>query len=120
MLETRPFVSTSASIFTSPLIRCVRASCGYEGATEDSNLAGVTFPPTARGLAGAFGGDARAEAEHHHAELRRAAENLRRSMPDLRVEGYFVDFEGVWSAELELVLATVLRWRLRRISHSTV
>jgi hypothetical protein len=31
------------------------------------------------GLAGGFHGDARAEAEHHHAELRRAAANLTKS-----------------------------------------
>jgi carbonic anhydrase len=50
---------------------------------------------------GAYGGmakfgDARAEAEHHAAELRRAAECLRASIPELEVRGYFVDFEGVW------------------------
>ena len=53
------------------------------------------------GLAGAFGGDAQAEAEHHHAELRRAAENLRKAIPEVEVDAYFMDFEGVWSAELE-------------------
>jgi hypothetical protein len=53
------------------------------------------------GLAGAFGGDAQAEAEHHHAELRRAAETLRTAIPGVEVDAYFVDFEGVWSAELE-------------------
>jgi carbonic anhydrase len=55
------------------------------------------------GLAEGFGGDARAEAEHHLAELRRAAENLRKAIPSVDVDAYFVDFEGVWSAELELV-----------------
>jgi hypothetical protein len=55
------------------------------------------------GLAEGFGGDARAEADHHHAELRRAAENLRTAIPGVEVDAYFVDFEGVWSAELELV-----------------
>ena len=54
------------------------------------------------GLDGGFGGDARAEAEHHHAELQRAAENLKRAIPDIAIEAYFVDFEGVWSAELEI------------------
>jgi carbonic anhydrase len=53
------------------------------------------------GLAGGFGGDARVEAEHHHAELRRAAENLQKAIPGVEVDAYFVDFEGVWSAELE-------------------
>jgi len=54
------------------------------------------------GLDDGFGGDARAEAEHHHAELQRAAENLKRAIPDIAIEAYFVDFEGVWSAELEI------------------
>ena len=54
------------------------------------------------GLAEGFGGDARAEAEHHHEELRRAAESLRKAIPGVDVDAYFVDFEGVWSAELEL------------------
>jgi hypothetical protein len=48
----------------------------------------------------AFGGDARAEAEHHEAELQRAAECLRAAIPSLEVRGYFVDFEGVWEADL--------------------
>jgi len=53
------------------------------------------------GLEGGFHGDARAEAEHHHEELRRAAANLKKVMPGVRVAGYFVDFEGIWDAELE-------------------
>jgi hypothetical protein len=52
------------------------------------------------GLA-AFGGDAQAEAEHHAAELRRAADNLRQAIPGIVVQGYFVDFEGIWDAEIE-------------------
>ena len=55
------------------------------------------------GLAVGFGGDTRAEAGHHHAELRRAAEHLRKSIPEVEIQAYFVDFEGVWAAELELV-----------------
>ena len=47
------------------------------------------------GLAG-FGGDARAEAEHHQNELRRAAVNLENAIPGIKMEAYFVDFEGVW------------------------
>jgi hypothetical protein len=58
------------------------------------------------GLAEGFGGDARAEAEHHLAELRRAAENLRMAIPEVAVDTYFVDFEGVWAAELEMVQGT--------------
>ena len=52
------------------------------------------------GLEARFGGDTRAEAKHHEAELQRAAETLRRAIPGLQVEGYFVDFDGVWAAEL--------------------
>jgi len=48
-----------------------------------------------------FGGDSRAEAEHHHVELQRAAETLRKALPELAISAYFVDFEGVWEAEVE-------------------
>jgi carbonic anhydrase len=51
------------------------------------------------GLA-AFRGDTAAEAAHHEGELQRAAANLKAAFPDLQVEGYFVDFEGVWDAEI--------------------
>lgn len=52
------------------------------------------------GLAGGFQGDARAEADHHKVELRRAAANLVQAIPGLDVQAYFVDFEGVWEADL--------------------
>lgn len=55
------------------------------------------------GLAGGFGGDAVAERAHHHEELRRAAENLARAIPGVEIGGYFVDFEGVWEADLAAV-----------------
>jgi carbonic anhydrase len=58
------------------------------------------------GLAEGFRGDARAEAEHHLAELRRAAEYLRKAIPEVEVDAYFVDFEGVWAVELEMVQGT--------------
>jgi hypothetical protein len=48
----------------------------------------------------AFGGDAAAERVHHHDELRRAAENLASAIPGVEVSAYFVDFEGVWEADL--------------------
>ena len=54
------------------------------------------------GLDGGFGGDAAAERAHHHEELRRAAENLARAIPGVEVTAYFVDFEGVWEADLDL------------------
>ena len=55
------------------------------------------------GLDGGFGGDVAAERVHHHEELRRAAENLVRAIPGVEVAGYFVDFEGVWEADLAAV-----------------
>jgi carbonic anhydrase len=55
------------------------------------------------GLADGFRGDTHAEAEHHQAELQRAATNVATAIPGMAVEAYFVDFEGVWRAELEPV-----------------
>ncbi|MCX6632123.1 MAG: hypothetical protein NTW28_31320 [Candidatus Solibacter sp.] len=55
------------------------------------------------GLAAGFSGDAAAERVHHHEELRRAAENLARAIPGIEIGAYFVDFEGVWQAELAAV-----------------
>jgi len=52
------------------------------------------------GLAQAFGGDARKEAEHHERELHLAAASVLRAIPNVQVETYFVDFEGVWEVEL--------------------
>lgn len=52
------------------------------------------------GLAGGFGGDAKAEAENHRQELQRAATFLNEEIPGLDVLAYFVDFEGVWQSEL--------------------
>jgi hypothetical protein len=49
----------------------------------------------------AFDNDRTAEAEHHRLELHRALVNLRLHIPRLRVDGYFVDFEGVWQAEAD-------------------
>lgn len=52
------------------------------------------------GLAEGFRGDARAEAAHHQGELTLAAANLLQAIPGVDVQGYFVDFEGIWDAEL--------------------
>jgi hypothetical protein len=52
------------------------------------------------GLDGAFRGDAKAEAVHHKQELHRAAAYLAEAIPGVDVEGYFVDFEGIWDAEI--------------------
>ena len=51
------------------------------------------------GLIGGFGNNARAEADHHEEELRRAKECLQRAMPGIGVQAYFVDFEGIWAVE---------------------
>jgi carbonic anhydrase len=47
------------------------------------------------GLA-AYNGDRHAEAQHHVQELWRAAELLRNAFPEVKVESYFINFEGVW------------------------
>ena len=52
------------------------------------------------GLMGGFGGDRLAEAENHERELRRAAANLWKVIPEIAVRAYFVDFEGVWEVEV--------------------
>jgi len=52
------------------------------------------------GLAEGFHGDAHAEAIHHKQELHRAAANLAEAIPSLEIQAYFVDFEGIWDAEV--------------------
>lgn len=51
------------------------------------------------GLA-AFGNNVQTEAEHHHRELQKAAATLRRAIPIVEVSGYFVNFEGIYEADL--------------------
>jgi carbonic anhydrase len=51
------------------------------------------------GLA-AYGGNRQAEAEHHVSELGRAAGLVRATFPEVEVEGFFINFEGVWQADL--------------------
>jgi hypothetical protein len=46
-----------------------------------------------------FGGNSLAEAQHHEAELRNASAWLQQAIPGLEVQGYFVDFEGIWLVE---------------------
>jgi carbonic anhydrase len=43
-----------------------------------------------------FKGDEAAEADHHRSELLRARELLTSNFPDISVEPYFVNFEGIW------------------------
>jgi hypothetical protein len=57
------------------------------------------------GLAGGFGNNARAEAQHHEEQLRVAADFLRQAVPGVDVQAYFVDFEGIWAIELHDQLA---------------
>ncbi len=52
------------------------------------------------GLAQGFHSDAQAEALHHKQELQRAAANLSKAIPGIEIQGYFVDFEGIWDAEI--------------------
>jgi hypothetical protein len=49
------------------------------------------------GLA-AFENDPAREAENHRSDLHRALEFMQAEIPELTVQGYFVDFEGVWEA----------------------
>ena len=44
-----------------------------------------------------FGGDAAVERAHMKSEMLRARTNLAAAIPELEVDGYFVDFEGVWA-----------------------
>jgi carbonic anhydrase len=47
-----------------------------------------------------FRGDTAAEAEHHQQELQSAAAALKAAIPGIEIQGYFVDFEGVWEVEV--------------------
>lgn len=47
------------------------------------------------GLA-AYKGDAEAEAKHHFQELQKAADLVKETFPDLKVECFLVNFEGVF------------------------
>ncbi len=48
----------------------------------------------------AFNGDTQAEADHHRDELKRARATLAAAIPDLQVDAYFVNFEGVWEPKM--------------------
>lgn len=49
----------------------------------------------------AFGGDPQAEFLHHRDELHRAAAALKAAIPEIDVDVYFVNFEGIWTTEAE-------------------
>jgi hypothetical protein len=46
-----------------------------------------------------FHGDVAAERANHSRDMARAKANLTAAIPGVRVEGYFVDFEGVWDTD---------------------
>lgn len=48
-----------------------------------------------------FNGDRHAESAHHETELQRAAEIVQSEFPDVKVETYFVNFEGIWELKEE-------------------
>jgi hypothetical protein len=47
----------------------------------------------------AFNANEEQEAENHAGELRRAAEFLKSSIPEIEVECYFLKFTGVWALD---------------------
>ena len=54
---------------------------------------------------GAYGGlkafdNTESEAENHRQEMHRAARYLKDKFPQLSIKAYFVDFQGVWEADL--------------------
>ncbi|MGA9040385.1 MAG: carbonic anhydrase [Terriglobales bacterium] len=53
------------------------------------------------GLA-AFGGDRQRESDHHEQELRRAKELVKANFPELAIQCFFVNFDGVNAAEIEV------------------
>ena len=48
-----------------------------------------------------YNGDRAAEAAHHAEELRRAAKLVLATFPEVQVERYLIDFEGVWDVPAE-------------------
>ena len=45
-----------------------------------------------------YKGDVQAEAQHHWSELRRAAQLVHATFPEVDVVTYFINFEGFWEA----------------------
>ncbi len=75
-------ISTSIRLHKTPrAILMVHSDCGGYGGLR------------------AFQGDLDAERRHHEAELRGAAAFLSNALPQLDVDSYFVNFEGVWQVE---------------------
>jgi hypothetical protein len=63
------------------------------------------------GLTEGFGGDTVSEAAHHEHELQIAAANLLKAIPGIEVQGFFVDFEGIWATEIDSATPTELTKR---------
>jgi carbonic anhydrase len=53
------------------------------------------------GLA-AFDNDPHREAENHRQEMHKAADALKAELPEINVRAFFVDFEGVWEADISV------------------
>jgi hypothetical protein len=60
----------------------------------------------AYGGIGAFQDDWQLEAEKQEEELKRAVACIRREIPSIEPQAYFVDFEGVWEVEVASRTAT--------------
>jgi hypothetical protein len=63
---------------TRRVILMVHSDCGAYGGLE------------------AFGNDSERERIHHRDELRNAAAAVSQAIPGILVDGYYVDFEGIW------------------------
>jgi carbonic anhydrase-like protein len=79
------------------ILEQVRMSMALHGTTR-MFLMSHSDCATYGGLA-AFKGDRELEKAHHQDELRRGAELLKETFPQLEVERFFVSFEGVFAVE---------------------
>jgi carbonic anhydrase len=59
------------------------------------------------GLA-AFNGDAGKEAQNHKTDLKRAADFLQSTVPELTVKAFYVDFDGVWEVDTAQAVAVAI------------
>lgn len=56
----------------------------------------------------AFNGDAGKEAQNHDADLKRAADFLQSTVPELTVKAFYVDFDGVWEVDTAQPVAVAI------------
>jgi hypothetical protein len=68
---------------TSRVILMVHSDCGAYG-----------------GLEATFGGDPHRERQYLKGELQRASANVHQAIPNIEVDAYYVDFEGVWEPQI--------------------